>query len=329
VKKRRPKIVVIGGGTGTYQVLVGLKKYPVDLTAVVATSDSGGSSGRLRQDLNILPPGDIRRALVALSNLPISKKTLAQLFEFRFNNGPSTSSGLTGHSVGNLLLAALTQITGRPDLAIAEAEKILDVSGQVLPVTLDNIHLHGVLRDGTVVHGETDIDVRRIKPETPLKEVFLSPEGKIFPKTKKAILEANLIVLGPGDLFTSLVPNLLVKGVNEAIRNSVGKLVFVVSLMTKHGETDNFKVSDYVREIRKYLGPASEKLGAIIVNEKVKLPISISRWYAKYKSEPVKLDANHLNGLKIINRPLADGGKLIRHHPDKLAKVLVNLLKKD
>lgn len=329
MKKRRPKIVVIGGGTGTYQVLVGLKKYPVDLTAVVATSDSGGSSGRLRQDLNILPPGDIRRALVALSNLPISKKTLTQLFEFRFNNGPSTSSGLNGHSVGNLLLAALTQITGRPDLAIVEAEKILDVSGQVLPVTLDNIHLHGVLSDGTVVHGETDIDVRRIKPETPLKEVFLSPEGKIFPKTKKAILGANLIVLGPGDLFTSLVPNLLVKGVNEAIRNSVGKLVFVVSLMTKHGETDNFKVSDYVREIRKYLGPASEKLGAIIVNEKVKLPISISRWYAKYKSEPVKLDVNNLNGLKIILRPLADGGKLIRHHPDKLAKVLVNLLKKD
>ena len=329
MKKRRPKIVVIGGGTGTYQVLVGLKKYPVDLTAVVATSDSGGSSGRLRQELDILPPGDIRRALVALSNLPISKKTLAQLFEFRFNNGPSASSGLNGHSVGNLLLAALTQITGRPDLAIVEAEKILDVSGQVLPVTLDNIHLHGVLSDGTVVHGETDIDVRRIKPETPLKEVFLSPEGKIFPKTKKAILGANLIVLGPGDLFTSLVPNLLVKGVNEAIRNSVGKLVFVVSLMTKHGETDNFKASDYVREIRKYLGSASEKLGVIIVNEKVKLPISISRWYAQYKSEPVKLDSNHLNGLKIILRPLADGGKLIRHHPDKLAKVLVNLLKKD
>jgi uncharacterized cofD-like protein len=323
MRKRRPKIVVIGGGTGTYQVLVGLKKYPVDLTAVVATSDSGGSSGRLRQDLGILPPGDIRRALVALSNLPISKKTLAELFEFRFNNG----EGIAGHSVGNLLLAALTQITGRPDLAIAEAERIMDVSGHVLPVTIDDIHLHGVLKDGTVVHGETDIDVRRIRPEVPLQEVFLSPEGKVFSKTREAILKADLIILGPGDLFTSIVPNLLVKGVNRAIKNSKGKLVFVVGLMTKHGETDGYQVSDFVREIKKYLGPASERLETIIVNKGLKLPLSTSRWYTKYKSKPVRLNGK-IERVKIISRPLVNGGKLIRHHPEKLAKVLVNLLEK-
>ncbi len=338
MKKRRPKIVVIGGGTGTYQVLVGLKKYPVDLTAVVATSDSGGSSGRLRQELGILPPGDIRRALVALSNLPISKKTLAELFEFRFNNGPSASpsttssgpsgSGLAGHSVGNLLLAALTQITGRPDLAIAEAERIMDVSGHVLPVTLDDIHLHGVLKDGTVVHGETDIDVRRIRPEVPLQEVFLSPEGRVFSKTRKAILKADLIILGPGDLFTSLIPNLLVKGVNQAIEKSQGKLVFVVGLMTKHGETDDYQVSDFVREIKNYLGPASKKLETIIVNNKLRLPISTSRWYAKYKSKPVRLNGKKLAKIKIVSRALVDGGKLIRHDPDKLAQVLVKLLEK-
>jgi uncharacterized cofD-like protein len=322
MRKRRPKICVIGGGTGTYQALVGLKQYPVELTAIVTASDSGGSSGRLRQEFDILPPGDIRRALIALSDLPLSKKTLAELFEFRFNNG----EGIAGHSIGNLLLAALTQITGRVDLAIAEAERILDVSGHVLLVTLDNVHLHGVLEDGTVVHGETNIDVRRIRPEVPLKEVFLSPEGKIFSKTKKAILASDLIVLGPGDLFTSIIPNLLVKGVNGAIKKSKGKLVFVVGLMTKHGETDNYQASDFVKEIKKYLGPAAEKLGTVVVNEKLELPVSIARWYAKYKSKPVELDKKNLDGVRTISRPLADGGKLIRHHPAKLAKILVNLL---
>ncbi len=324
MKERQPRIVVIGGGTGTYQVLAGLKKYPVDLTAIVTMSDSGGSSGRLRQDFGIFPPGDIRRALIALSNLPLSKKTLKELFEFRFDNG----EGIAGHSIGNLLLAALTQITGRPDLAIAEAERILDVSGHVLPVTLDDIHLHGVLEDGTVVHGETNIDVRRIRPNVPLGEVFLNPQGKIFSKTKEAILKADLIVLGPGDLFTSIIPNLLVKGVNRAIKKSKGKLVFIVGLMTKHGETDNYRVSDFVREIKRYLGSASGRLETIIVNKKMKLPISTSRWYARYKSKPVKLNRKSIKGIEVVSRQLVDGGKLIRHDPDRLAKILVNLLEK-
>lgn len=321
----RPKIVVIGGGTGTYQVLVGLKKYPVDLTAIVTMADSGGSSGKLRQEFGILPPGDIRRALLALSNLPISKKTLAELFEFRFD--PSSKSDLAGHSIGNLLLAALTQIYGREDLAISEAEKILDVSGKVLPVTLDKVHLHGVLEDGTVVEGETNIDVRRVKPSIPIQEVYLKPSAAIYPQAREAILAADLIILGPGDLYTSVIPNLLVKGVNEAIVNSKAKVAYVCNLMTKHGETDGFTACDFVDEIRKYLGPAQEKLAFVLINKKVSFPKTVVSWYKRYHSLPVEdgIDEQTL-GLEVIHDTFAQEGKLVRHDPDKLASAISKIL---
>ncbi|MFZ5366214.1 MAG: gluconeogenesis factor YvcK family protein [Patescibacteria group bacterium] len=318
---KRPKIVVIGGGTGTYQVLLGLKKYPVSLTAIVTMSDSGGSSGRLREQLGILPPGDIRRALLALSGLHIKKKTLAALFDFRFNNGE-----LAGHSLGNLLLAALVQITGREDLAISEAEKILEVSGTVLPVTTESTDLVAQLADGTVIKGETNIDVRKIKPEIPIEKVYLLPKGEIFPKAKKAILSADLIVLGPGDLYTSIIPNLLVSGVNQAIEKSKAKVVYICNLMTKDGETSGFAVSDFLREIRKYLGEAGKKLSLVVVNKKLKLPVSVALWYKKYKSEPVRLDLEKISGVKIITGSFAQKGKLIRHDPEKIAKALMKLL---
>ncbi|MDO8551772.1 MAG: YvcK family protein [bacterium] len=323
---KRPKIVVIGGGTGTYQILVGLKKYPVDLTAVVTMSDSGGSSGKLREEFGMLPPGDIRRALLALSNLPISKKTLAELFEFRFD--PSTSSGLAGHSFGNLLLAALTQIYGREDLAISEAEKILAVSGQVLPVTLSHVHLHGVLTDGTVVEGETNIDVRRIKPSVPIQEVYLKPKAKVFPKVKKAIEEANLIVLGPGDLYTSIIPNLLVEGVNEAITRSKATVVYICNLMTKHGETDNFTAERFVSEIKKYLGGAAGRLRFVLVNKKTYLPSQVKTWYHRYNSQPVEDGVRGFkDSINIVHGDFVQPGKLVRHDPEKVAKALVKLLR--
>lgn len=319
---KNPKIVVIGGGTGTYQVLVGLKKYPVDLSAIVSMSDSGGSSGKLREELGILPPGDARRALLALSDLPLAKKTLASLFSYRFDNG----HGLAGHSMGNLLLAALTQITGRPDLAIAEAGRILETAGRVLPVTLGDTHLHGVLADGTVVHGEANIDVRRIKPQVPLKEVFLKPTAKIFEGAKQAIKQSNLIILAPGDLYTSLVPNLLVEGVTRAIDQAKAPVVYVCNLMTKHGETDGFCVSDFVREIKKYLGEAGDKLSVVLVNQSLRLPTTVAAWYKKYKSHPVKLDQKKLNGLAVKTGRFAKMGKLIRHDPECLAQALMKLL---
>jgi uncharacterized cofD-like protein len=320
-KKTRPKIVCLGGGTGTYQVLLGLKKYPVDLTAVVCMSDSGGSSGKLREEMGILPPGDIRRALLALSDVHIKKNTLTKLFDFRFHNGQ-----LAGHSLGNLLLAALVEITGRQDLAIAEASEILEVSGTVLPVTMDKTDLMARLKDGTVIRGETNIDIREIKPNIAIDEVYLSPKAKIVPKAKKAILEADLIVLGPGDLYTSIIPNLLVNGTSEAIVKSKGKLVYICNLMTKHGETDNYKASHFANEICRYLGKSADKLKVIIVNDKINLPLSVAKWYKKYHSEPVVLDKDNLKGWEVISQNLAQKGKLIRHDSDKLAKILLKLI---
>lgn len=321
IKKRLPKVVVIGGGTGTYQVLSGLKKFPLDLCAIVAMSDSGGSSGRLRKDLGILPPGDVRRALSALSNLHIKKNTLKKLFDFRFDNGE-----LAGHSVGNLLLAALTQITGRPDLAITEAQRILEVSGQVMPVTIENADLVARLEDGTIIRGEHDIDVREIKPNIPIAEVYLSPEVILFPGAEKAILQADLIVLGPGDLYTSIIPNLLVTGFSDALAKSRAKLVYVCNLMTKHGETDNYCLSDFIQQIQKYLGKAGERLDYVIANNKIKLPSKVNDWYLKYQSWPVKIDKNDFGKITFIKGSFVQSGKLIRHDPDKLAKTLVKLI---
>ncbi len=321
--KRKPKIVCIGGGTGTYQILLGLRQYPVELAAVVTMSDSGGSSGRLRKELGILPPGDVRRALLALSGLRLKKKTLSKLFDFRFNNGE-----LAGHSMGNLLLAALTQITGKTDLAISEAARILEVSGQVLPVTTDNTELVARLQDGTIIRGETNIDVRDIKSKIPIEEIYLSPKGKIFSGTKKAILEADLIVLGPGDLYTSVIPNLLVFGVSKAIKGSKAKVALVVNLMTKHGETDGFKASDFAREVKKYLGSAGRKLAYVLISRRVKATPKILRWYKKYRAEPVINDMGRGGklGFRVIVSDFSQKGNLLRHDPQKLGRVITQLV---
>ncbi len=319
-------VVVIGGGTGTYQVLVGLKQYPqLELSAVVAMSDSGGSSGRLRSEFGMLPPGDIRRALLALSSLPIREKTLERLFDFRFKNGKE----LRGHSLGNIFLAALTQITGSPEKAIAEAERILAVSGRVLPVTLDNTHLCAVLADGSRIFGETRIDIREEKPKVPIKKVYLRPKARVFPQARDAILKADLIVLGPGDLYTSIIPNLLVSGVTDAIAKSRGKIIFVVNLMTKHGETDNFTTSEFVEEIKCYLDSAARKLACVIVNNSLPKGKILS-WYKRFKAQPVKDNLNGTLSFQTLRGNFVANGinstHLIRHSPQKLAKALIKLI---
>lgn len=324
MSKKQRKIVVIGGGTGTYQVLVGLKKFPVDLIAIVTMSDSGGSSGRLRDEFGILPPGDVRQALLALSELPLERTNLRQLLEYRFENG----RGLRGHSFGNLFLTALTEITGREDLAIVEAAKILDVKGQVLPVSLTNTHLCARLEDGTIIKGENNIDIRRVRPDLKILDVFLDPPATIFSGAKQAILEADLIILGPGDLYTSLVPNLLVEGINQAIARSKGKLLYICNLMTKYGETEDFAVSDFVKEVRRYLGPANKKLVKVLVNNRVKVPPVLFRRYRQEKAFSVRLDKENCQklGIEIITLPLATAGQLLRHDPKKLAQAIFSLL---
>lgn len=331
------RIVVIGGGTGTYQVLVGLKKYPVTLSAVVAMSDSGGSTGRLRREFSILPPGDVRRALLALSNLPLAEKTLEKLFDFRFNS----KGALGGHSLGNLFLAALTQITGREDLAIKEAGKILAVSGYVHPVTLDKTDLVAVLGNGERVVGETNIDLRwegKLASDVPIKKVYLKPRAKVSKGAEEDIRKADVVVLGPGDLYTSVLPNLLVEGVNRAIAKSRAKVALIINLMTKPGETDNFSASDFVSEIKVYLGVAAERLSHVIVNTKFPENVQTLAWYFKYSSKPVVDDLPRSNSaLKIIRgnftqpaklaqlAKLAQRGQLLRHDPKKLAKAIMQL----
>jgi uncharacterized cofD-like protein len=316
------KIVVIGGGTGTYQVLTGLKRYPVELTAIISMCDSGGSTGRLRRELGILPPGDLRQAILALSDLPFAQKTLEEVFDFRFENGES----LKGHSVGNILLAALVQVTGSMDKAIAEISRILNVAGSVYPVTLDKTNLVAVLTDGTKIFGESKIDLRKTKLDQKIKKVYLFPKARVFKKAAEAIKKADLIVLGPGDLFTSITPTLLVEGLNEAISRSKGKLVYVVNLVTKKEETRDFQASDFVAEIEKYLGFASRKLDYVLVNKRLSEKGLVAKWYRRHGSRPVKNDLEGNGQFRVIEKDFVDVTTLFRHEPAKLAKTLVSLL---
>lgn len=324
-RKVKKKVVVIGGGTGTYTVLMGLKKYPIKLSAIVSMCDSGGSTGRLCKELDILPPGDVRRAIMALTDLPFARKTLEEVFNFRFTNGKS----LAGHSVGNILLAALVQITGSMDRAIEEAARIFNVSGSVYPVTLDKSNLAAILTDGTRIYGESNIDMRNFKLEYPIKKVYLTPRARVFEKAAKAIEKADLIVLGPGDLYTSIVPTLLVQGVNEALYKSNAKLVYVVNLLTKRGETDNFSASDFLAVTRDYLGDASEKISHVIVHvNKAKTKSKIADWYKRYGSILVVNDLSEKKqSTKIITGDFMDTTTFYRHNSNKLAKTIMALFR--
>ena len=320
--KKNNRIVVVGGGTGTYQVLTGLKKYPNKLSAVISMCDSGGSTGRLRKELGVLPPGDIRRAILALSDLPFAQNTLEELFDFRFKSGQN----LRNHSVGNILLAALTQITGSMDKAIEEAARILQTTGDVYPVTLDKTNLVAVLEDGTRIFGETNIDRRKVKPKIPINKVYLNPKATVYNNASDAIEKANYIILCPGDLYSSLIPVLLVEGVVEAINKSKADLIYIVNLMTKKGETDNFKASDFVKEVQKYLCHTSDCLKYVLVNKNLNHSRSkIRKWYKKYGNIPVENDLISNDKYKVIVKDFLGPATFFRHDPMKLAKTIQSL----
>ncbi len=319
------KVVVIGGGSGAYTVLSGLKSLPqIKLTAIVSIADSGGSSGQLRDEFGILPPGDIRQAILALADPPIDYLVLRQLFNFRFSNG----RGLDGHSFGNLMFTALKEILGSEIKAIGALSRMLRLKGKVLPISLEKTHLCARLEDGTIIRGESNIDIRLIKPELKILDIFLDPSAKIYHRAKRAILKANWLILGPGDLYTSILPNLIVKGTNQALAKSKAKIIYICNLMTKYGETTGFRAQDFVNEIINYLGPAKKNLGYILINSDTKIPNEIASRYQKERSFPVKIDPQKKfpPKTKIIKTSLAAAGQLWRHDPEKLKKTMAKII---
>ncbi len=312
--KSQKKIVVIGGGTGVFTVLSGLKKYFDNLTAIVTMADDGGSTGILREEFGILPPGAIRRALVALSHS--DNRILSELFLYRFQEG----SGLSGHSFGNLMITALERITGSFGQAVEEAGKILSVKGRILPVSLKPSRLMAELEDGTVIKGEVNIDIPKHDGTKKISRVWLESDVDINPQAKNAILEADLVIIGPGDLYTSLIPNLLVRGVKESLKKTKAKTVYFTNLMTKFGETNGFNASDFISTINQYLLPNT--VDYAIVN-KTKPSLMRFRPYADEKSELVEADIDNCGARPIpIAADLLRRSGLIRHDSEKIAELV-------
>lgn len=327
IKQRRKKIVVIGGGTGTFSALRGLKKYPMDLTAIVTMMDSGGSSGRLRDELGVLPPGDIRQCLVALSS---SSTSLRNLFNYRFPKGD-----LKGHMFGNIFLSALEKTTGDFKKAIKETGKILRINGNVVPVTFKKTNLCVKLANGKIIIGEKHIDATEgQKKRAKIIKAYLKPKAAANEDALKEIRQATYILIGPGDLYTSIIPNLLVEGIAEAIKESKAKKIFAMNLMTKCGQTTRYKTSDHIKDIEQYLG--KEVLDLVLVNKKRPSEKTL-KWYKKYseevvlddfKDEPFKVIRKNLIKDVLVEKDKADNYRrgIIRHDPTKLAKAIIDLL---
>ena len=312
----QPRIVVIGGGTGLPVLLRGLKQYPVDITAIVTVADDGGSSGRLREDLHIPPPGDIRNVLASLSDV---EPLVEEMFQHRFK----TSNELSGHSLGNLILAAMTSITGNFVHAIQEMSKILNVHGKVLPAANQSVILHAEMEDGTVVSGESKIPYSGKR----IKKVFMTPENiRPLPETIQAIRQADLIIIGPGSLYTSILPNLLVPKIGDELCRSQAKKVYICNLMTQAGETHGYTASDHVKALYDRMSCAF--INTILVNNE-EIPQDIQLRYNEELADPVLYDLPQLFelGLEVVHADIAyqENGAL-RHDPKKVAKILNNLL---
>ncbi|PLS06967.1 gluconeogenesis factor YvcK family protein [Neobacillus cucumis] len=313
----QPRIVVIGGGTGLPVLLRGLKQYPVDITAIVTVADDGGSSGRLRENLHIPPPGDIRNVLASLSDV---EPLVEEMFQHRFK----TANELSGHSLGNLILAAMTSITGNFVHAIQEMSKILNVRGKVLPAANQSVVLHAEMEDGAIVSGESKIPYSGKK----IKKVFLTSKSSIrpLPESIQAIRQADLIIIGPGSLYTSILPNLLVPRLGDELCRSHAKKVYICNLMTQAGETHGFTASDHVKAIYDHM--SCSFINTILVNNE-EIPPDIQLRYNEELADPVQYDLPELSelGLEVVHADIAyqENGAL-RHDPKKVAKILYNLL---
>jgi uncharacterized cofD-like protein len=308
------KVVAIGGGTGLSTLLRGLKRSTTNLTAVVTVTDDGGSSGRLQKELGILPPGDIRNCLVALAD---DEALVTDLFQYRFREG----EGLTGHSFGNLFLAAMTSVTGNFDLAVKESSRVLNIKGRVLPATLDTVRLRATLADGTVVSGETNISGSHV----PIARLSLEPaRAQPLSEVLEAIRDADAIVLGPGSLYTSVLPNFLVDGVARAVAESSALKVYICNVMTQPGETDAFSASAHVRALLEQGG--AKLVDTVIVNEEP--PRRLLEAYADEGQIPVEPDRTAIEalGIRVVGANVISETRNVRHDPQRLAEVVLKLI---
>jgi uncharacterized cofD-like protein len=323
------KIVVMGGGTGTYTVLRGLKKYPVNLSAIVAMTDDGGSSGILRDELGVLPPGDIRQCLVALSE---SSETMRELFCYRFTKG-----GLKGHNLGNLLISALEKMEGGFDQALEKLHQILALQGKVIPVTLNKAKLLAELENGKILFGEHEITECKLLKKHPLKRIFLQPKAKINPRAFLAIKEADMVIIGPGNFYSSLIPLFLVDGVAKALKQTKARILYNVNLMTKRGQADNFSVFDFVQKIENYLEEST--IDIILFNTEKPNQNLLKKYSNEGELVEIPLKKNFKRdgkifiGKNLLSREIHKQEKgdslkrtLIRHDSDKLAKEIMKII---
>jgi uncharacterized cofD-like protein len=325
MNKRDKRIVVIGGGTGTFVVLSGLKKYAVDLSAIVTVADSGGSTGRLRDEFGFLPVGDLRQGLAALA-VENGQEWIKELLLYRFDKG----SGLKGHNLGNLILTALQDMSGSTAKAVEIASKVFRLRGHIYPVTTEDIQLEIEYEDGRIETGEHVLDDGS-RGGKKIVNLRTKPRADIYEGSKKAIDEADMIVIGPGDLYGSILPNLIIEGMSQALARCRAKVVYIANLMTRYSQTHNMRASDHVYEVEKRIG---RKVDKIILNNK-QIPKSILKSYEVAHEFPVEDDIKDSRALRspliVKSRVKRQKGDVVdrsylRHDPGELAKVLINFL---
>ena len=314
-----PRIVAIGGGTGLSTMLRGLKSRTRSLTAIVTVADDGGGSGMLRQDLGMPPPGDIRHCMEALANV---EPVMGQLLTYRF---PGGSGSLTGQSFGNLLLAALTGISDSFDQAVTRMSLVLAITGRVLPVTNQDVRLEAEFHDGSRVLGESKIFYAKKINNSRIRKVRLVPERPAaLPESVQAIRDADIVVIGPGSLYTSIIPNFLVSGISDAVRQSRACKIYALNIMTQDGETDGYDADDHVRAILEHAGPGV--IDVCIANSTL-VPPEIMEPYAKEGVAQLELNRTDIEQLGIAVRtfPLLEPGRYIRHNSDALARAILSV----
>lgn len=324
------RVTVLGGGTGTFIVLSGLKKYPIDLGVIVSMMDSGGSTGRLRDQLGVLPPGDLRQCLVALSDAPILWR---KLFLYRFEKGD-----LAGHNFGNIFLSALEKVAKNYQEVVDLASFVLKTKGKVIPVTFEKTHLVVEYENGLVIKGEGNID-KNYQEKSRIKKAFLKPKVNPNIKAIERILSSDFLIIGPGDLYTSIIPIFLVNKIQEAIKKADSKIIYVINLMTKSGQTTNYQVSDHLKDLFFY----TKRLPDYLIINNGSVPSSIKNWYKKFGEHEVKNDIDKRSfpgqiieadviDKKEIKRSKSDifvdprVRSILRHDCNKLAKILGKII---